>query len=109
MSFRRNNIGDDAPRLGRYSLLRKNFIRELLLATIFLFCFTASFLIGWDLWVVPSSYQSGRILFSIGISILFGIVVTVPIGFILKFTQKNIRERKRQKEQEKNEKDFLDQ
>lgn len=109
MSFRRNNDVDDAPRLGRYSLLRKNFVQELMLATIFLLCFTASFLAGWDLWVVPSNYQSGSILFSIGISILFGIVVTVPIGFILKFTQKNIRERKRQKEQEKNEKDFLDQ
>ena len=109
MSFRRNNDVDDRPRFGRYSLLRKNFVQELMLSTIFLLCFTAAFLVGWDLWVVPSSYQSGRILFSIGISILFGIVVTVPIGFILRYSQKKIRERKRLKEQEENEKDFLDQ
>ena len=72
-------------------------------------CFVGSFLIAWDIWIVPSEYQPSVILYCVGISLLVGIVVTVPIGFIMKITQNLIRERNRQKELEKNEKDFLDQ
>jgi uncharacterized membrane-anchored protein YhcB (DUF1043 family) len=48
-------------------------------------------------------------MLDIGVSLAFGIVVTVPIGFLLRISQKIIQKRKQQKNQVKNEKDFLDQ
>ena len=109
MSFRRENNDETRPRFGRYSVLRENFVKDLILATIFLLSFAGSFLIGWDIWVVPSAYNPQTVLYCAGFSLLIGIVITVPINFIIKIIQRAIQERNRKKELVKDEKDFLEQ
>lgn len=109
MPFSADNNNDNLPTFGRYSVLRKNFVRDILLATIFLLSFCGSFLITWDIWIVPSNYSSNVILYCIGISLLVAIVITVPINFIIKITQRAFQEAKRKKQLEKDKKDFLDQ
>lgn len=108
MSLRRDDDVDDGPLLGRYALLRKNFIQELTLSTIFLLCFTMSFLIGWDLYIVPLDYHPSSILYCLGTSLAIAIIITVPLGVMMKYIAKSIERKKQQKNQEKNEKDFLD-
>ncbi len=109
MSLRRDDDVDDGLRLGRYALLRKNFIQELTLSMIFLLCFTSSFLIGWDIFIVPLEYHPTSILYCLGTSLAIAIIITVPLGVLMKYITKSIDRKKQQKKQEKNEKDFLDQ
>jgi hypothetical protein len=106
-------LGDDeeekGPFFAPYSILRKSFIRELVLSTIFIFSFAATFLIGWDAWINPLDYVPITIIYTILFSLAIAIVVTVPIGVLWKFIQNKIDIRKQKGKQEKNEKDFLDQ
>ena len=69
----------------------------------------ASFLIGWDVWVVPSNYNTQNILYCCGFSLLIAIAITVPLNFVIRVIQKAIRKQTTKKWEQNNEKDFLDQ
>jgi hypothetical protein len=104
-----NDDDDNSSRFGRYSVFRKNFIRDMLLATLFIMIFAGSFMISWDIWVVPSNYNARTILYCAGFSFLIGIIIIVPINFIIKIVQRAIQNKKENKREQNNEKDFLEQ
>ena len=88
----------NGPIFTRYAILRKNFVRELVQATIFIACFAVSFLIGYDFLIIPLDLRPISIFYCVLVSFAVAIVITVPIGLLLKFINKTIEKRKMQKQ-----------
>jgi len=96
---------DDIPFVAKYSVLRKNFVKDLFLSTVFIVSFAMVFMLAWDVWVdtINLNTQAFQLFRCALIAIIAGIVITVPLNFLLNALLSRIRERQWKKQLEKEE------
>ena len=106
MAYTPKEENGDTPRVGKYNVLRKNFVKEVILSTLFLVSFAGTFMIGWDFLLVPSEFNRLYVFYCISAAFLVAIILTSTTNFIIKYIKRKSDEKKRKKQEQK---DFLNQ
>ena len=106
MAYSPKEENGDIPRVGKYNVLRKNFVKEVILSTLFLVSFAGTFMIGWDYLIIPSDFHRLYVFYCISAAFLVAIILTSTTSFLINYIKRKSQEKKRKKQEQK---DFLNQ